>query len=222
MNSYVKNYLKAIDHPLPLMKYTFEQEMELIGLYAAHTPLSGRVADLGCGAGRPIIDLAEMFPYKRFTGIDNDSHMLKIAKSRARSRVSNITFMQENFLETTIRNGDMGCVYSTYNSIGHLNDIEKESLIKEKSRIACLNSPIITITWNRDKQTTEFLEEYYSYIGLRAIYSTDTGTVTDKGSFDRVDPQHISALYKKFCIETKEIRDIGAFVAVIGIQGPKR
>jgi len=219
---YYTHYVKAVENPLPELKNTFQLESDLLAKYVREkTSLYGLVADLGCGVGRPVIELSESYLSRTFFGIDNDPDMIRIAKSRVVPPklpmvVPNLHFYQENFLETTLPDDCMDLTYSTYNSIGHLTDIEKELLIKEKSRITKPEGHVITLTWKRDEATTKFLREYYPHIGLRVIYSTDCGTVTDNGSFDRVDLRHIFELYEKFDIELVDAENIGLWAAVIG------
>jgi SAM-dependent methyltransferase len=216
---YYHNYIQAVDHPLPELKETFERETGLLLTYVIETTEAGStIVDLGCGIGRPLIDLAFSYATREYFGIDNDPNMIRIAKRRRnRGNVRyRINLSTQNFLESNIDSAFSNLTYSTYNSIGHLTDIEKELLIKEKSRITRSEGHVITVTWNRDERTTEFLQKYYPHIGLKIIYSSENGTVTDQGSFDRVHPSRIMDLYKRFNIKPVDVQDLGLWTAVIG------
>jgi ubiquinone/menaquinone biosynthesis C-methylase UbiE len=210
---YVRNYIKAIDNPLPELKNVFNKELEVL---KSNSDKNSIVLDVGCGAGRP----ANMFSrfVKKIVCIDNDKKMLSIAAERCKT-IKNIEILEGNALNLNFPDNSFDLVYATYNLVGSLKRFERQKLIEEMRRVAKNNAKVINITWKDNKETTEFLKKYYPSIDIDIIESDNSKTITSKGTFERISKKELLEYYVSS--ELKEINslDIGSvWVAVIGTK----
>ena len=192
--SYVRNYIQAIENPLPELKRSFEEELNLL------KKLSGPgyiVLDVGCGAGRPASALSKSV--KRIYCVDNDREMLRLAKKRC-SGLDNVEILERD---------DFDMVYSTYNLIGSVRKSERQEIINEMRRVAKKGCGVVNITWKNDAKTTEFLREYYPSIGIAILESDDSKTVTSKGGFERISEKELRGLYDSAGIREVEFSAVG-------------
>jgi ubiquinone/menaquinone biosynthesis C-methylase UbiE len=230
-------YLKAVNDPLPEMKETFRREKEILmnhlGIFSSYTD-NERVLDVGCGIGRPLIDLAKRFRTKHFIGVDISECNLAIANIRLKdNHVKNVSLEMHDAMNLPRDySGKFGLVYSTYNTIGGVNDdmIGRDSLyqfISEQSRVTSKNGYVMNFTWSRSKKTTDFLQKYYICVGLaKALNHTITkeyasfrfldGKSSDLITYHRCDPKYISGLYQKTGIKPIIVTEVGMWNAIIG------
>ncbi len=152
------------------------------------------VLDVGCGAARPMADLAPFV--KKMVGIDNDARVLTIAKSKCK-KFRNIELRRMNALQMHFPPNSFDVSYSTYNLIGSVEKKGIFSLVLEMVRVTKKGGQVINITWKNDPKVTRFLSKYYPSIGLSIIELDETKTVTDKGTFDRLSKEELRRYYKK-------------------------
>ena len=187
---YFKNYLKAIDKPLPELKETFKQELKFLKKRINKNLI---VLDVGCGAGRPAKDLSK--DSKKIFAIDNDLKMLKEAVKRCK-KIKNIYFKKSNALKTNFQNNIFDLTYSTYNLVGSLPKSKRQKFIKEMVRVTKKGGLIVNFTWTNNKITKDFLKKYYPYIGIKIIRIDNKTTLTDRGTFAKISRKELSSYYK--------------------------
>jgi SAM-dependent methyltransferase len=215
----VQKNLKTIDNPLPELKKTFELELELLRMYAFDCPEGSNIIELGCGAGRPLIDLAHAVPGRNYFGLDNDSECIEEARNRS-MKTSGFPRQKPSFTNWDVLRKvfpiDNMLTYSTYNLIGSILEEDQDILIRVKCHSTKRGGHIITASWNTDDQTKEFLEAYYPHIGLRILDMDNKKTVTDAGTFYRVHPDQIAELYERNGIKPIGLHHLGVFEALVG------
>lgn len=210
IHDYVREYIKAIDEPLPELAKTFESEFEFLkkNVNKNHTLL-----DVG-GAARPAINLA---PYvKKIVSIDNNQMMIDLALGRTEG-IENIEIKKEDALNMGFPDNSFDLVYDTYNLIGSLEAVERKKLINEMKRVAKKGGKIMNITWRDDNGTTEFLKKYYPAIGINIWKINNRGTVTNKGTFDRFNKDELKKFYEEAGLKNIEFYTIGpVWMAIVG------
>jgi ubiquinone/menaquinone biosynthesis C-methylase UbiE len=215
-DDYLENYLKAIRDPLSELRQTFDAELDFL---RNHVNRDCVVLDLGCGVGRPTIDLAKFS--KKIIGIDNDARMIQLAQEDAAEKdVANLEFIEKNVLNTGFPEGSVGISYATYNLLGSLEkkeDIQK--LINEMVRITKHKGKVINITWKDDSVTTEFLKKYYPSINIKILDIDHHSTKTSKGEFKRFSREELRKYYENVGLRDIEFHDIGpVWMAVVGVK----
>jgi ubiquinone/menaquinone biosynthesis C-methylase UbiE len=214
-SDYLENYLDAIKNPLSELRQTFDAELDFLKKHLSNDCL---VLDLGCGIGRPTIDLAKYS--KKIVGIDSDSRMLGIASKEAEEKdVSNLEFLEKDVLKTGFPDGSFGVTYATYNLIGSLDNDKGaiQDLVNEMARITKKGGKIINITWKDDDFTTEFLKKYYPSIDIDILEISDDATKTSKGEFKRFTRDELRGYYECAGLNEIEFCDIGlVWIAVVG------
>ena len=208
IQDYVKNYINAINDPLPEMKVTFTAEFNFLRQYIKP---NYTILDVGCGAGRPAGALASLC--KKIIGIDNDSKML----SEAKKRCSNIEIINGNALNMKFKDNTFDLVYTTYNLVGCLKKSERQNLINEMKRVVKPTSKIINIVWKNDKNTTAFLSKYYPSIGIDILKINEAKTITSTGVFERISRDELLGYYKAAGINEIKFLGVGpVWLAIIG------
>lgn len=213
MSEYLANYLKAIKEPLPELQETFEAELNF---FKEYTSPSSIVLDVGCGAGRPAIDLATSC--KTIVAIDNSPGMLTEARKAAEG-ITNIEILEANALSLPFDNEEFDFTYGTYNLLGSLSPEDRQQAVNEMYRVAKQGSAVANLTWKHDASTTQFLQKYYPHIGINIISSNENETVTDKGAFQRLSVDELQVYYKEAGFKDIQLQDIGE--VWIGIVGRK-
>jgi len=210
---YVRNYIQAIENPLPELKNTFNKELEIL---KNNLNKNSVVLDVGCGAGRPA-DLLSKF-VKKIVCIDNDKKMISIAKERCK-KMSNVEILEDDALNLNFQENSFDLVYATYNLIGSLKKSARQKLIDEMKRVVKDNSKIINITWKDNKETTEFLKRYYPSIRIEVIESDNSKTITSKGIFERISKEELLEYYTSANLKEIKFVDVGSvWTAIIGIK----
>ncbi len=201
---YIKPHLKSINDPLPKLKSAFDLEEWLLSRYITQRMdelgmNSLKIADFGCGTGRPMIALAQRFPQNVFMGFDNDPNMIAAAYDRVNApgllRV-NSSFHEQDVLLFAEQSNDrltkwFDVIYSAYNTIGSFTDAERRRFILAQKMLTASGGYIINGTWSRDKSTTAFLKQYYPHIGIRINQITPDFADTDYCVFKRLDPDQL-------------------------------
>lgn len=218
MKNYFQNYMKAIINPLPELRRTFDAEKDYLVKALQNNEECANVLDVGCGIGRPLYDLAKRFPSVQFFGIENDSKMLAEAL-RNTSGIMNINIKQANALNTKFPSNHFSFTYSTFNLIGSIGLEQRIFLLKEKKRITKPGSHITTITWNKNDDTTEFLQKYYTAIGITIHDISNNRTITNKGTFYRFGKEELEETYNKAGLTNQQFIEIGDLW--LAIEGEK-
>lgn len=213
MENYVQNYSKAVLSPLPLLKETYEAELNFLKSFVTK---ESKVIDFGCGMGRPARDLAAYV--KQLVAFDNVPEMLELAKKYCAGK-ENIILENQDALHTNYHDESFDFVYATYNLIGSVNKGSRLSLIKEMARVAKLGSSVVAITWQGNDSTTEFLKEYYPSIGIDVIAADIEKTITSKGVFARIDRNELLEYYNQAGLKDIEFKEIGpVWLAITGTK----
>lgn len=187
---YFDNYLHAVLNPLPALKKTFEVEL---GFLKGHLHENAVVLDVGCGIGRPTIELASFC--KKIIGIDSDKRMLEKAKERGKSH-KNLEFHQMDALSLQFPAAYFDVTYSTFNLIGTLEKSQRQKLVDGMASVTKPGGTIINTTWRDEPEVTVFLRKYYPSIGIEVIEIDETKSVTSKGEFDRLSKKELADYYK--------------------------
>ena len=211
LHDYVREYIKAIDKPLPELAETFEKELEFL---KQHCDEDHVVLDVGCGAARPAINLS---PYvKKIYSIDNNQRMVDLALGRL-GDAKNIEVRKENALKTGFPEESFDFVYDTYNLLGSIEKEDRQKLINEMARVVKKGGKITNITWKDDDVTRDFLGRYYPAIGIQITRMNHYTTETSKGVFDRFRREELKEFYEKAGLKNIEFYDIGhVWMAIIG------
>lgn len=190
MIDYYDNYIQAIDNPLPKLKETFKNELEVLKRYSDSTSI---VLDVGCGAGRPAIELSKYI--SQITGIDIEENMIREAQKRNNS--NNAKFLKGDGFSIPFARNTFDLTYSTYNTIGSIEEENRLKFIKELARTTKKGGKVFVTTWNSDEKTTIFLKQYYPSIGVTVIDINDLKTVTPIRTFYRIPPDELIQCFKK-------------------------
>lgn len=215
MSDYLKNYLQAINNPLPALKKTFLAELDFL-----KKTVGGRASllDVGCGAGRPAVDVAAFAG--QIVGIDKDSRMLDLANERL-GNLKNVRFVKDDALNMSFTAKTFDVSFSTYNLIGTFKKSERQRAVNEMTRVTKPNGKVVTITWKRDKTATDFLKEYYPSIGIEVFEIDKDKSITSKGTFERLSEKELAEYYKKAGLQDLSFEEIGpVWYAVVGTKKP--
>jgi len=106
-----------------IFKFNPIQEEFIIASATEDSPVSTAL-EVGCGTGNLTIELAKHF--KQIIGIDLDSEMLNIAKSKVSQTESNINFKCLNMMEIkkTFASSIFSMVFSFGNTLVHLSNLD--------------------------------------------------------------------------------------------------
>lgn len=210
---YFDNYLQAVLHPLPALKKTFEVEL---GFLKGHVHPQAMVLDVGCGIGRPTLDLAPFV--KKIVGIDNDHRMLNWAKKR-KSVHKNLDWVSMDALQLGFPMGTFDVSYSTFNLIGTLEQKHRQKLVNEMAKVTKQGGKVINTTWRDEPEVTRFLRAYYPSIGIEIIEIDEAKSVTSKGTFDRLSKKELVEYYKAAGLKNIRFFDLPpAWRAVVGTK----
>ena len=201
--SYIKNYIQAVKSPLPELKSTFEKELELL---IKNSNERSVVLDVGCGIARPAYSFSDFV--KDIVCIDYDEEILTEAKRIIKDK-QNIKLLKDDALDLSFPTNEFDLVYATYNLIGSIKENQRQRLIDNMSRVANVRSKIINITWKNNRETTNFLQKYYSSIGIDILSSGESETTTSKGTFYRVSKDELFEYYSHANLKNIEFVDVG-------------
>jgi len=212
--SYITNYIKALKSPLPEIQKSFEAEFNFL---KSNLKSNSVVLDVGCGIGRPAVDLAPFT--NKIIGIDIENKMLDYAEKRAKG-ITNIKFQNGNAVEINYPAQTFDLVYSTYNFLGwDIRERNRQKVINEMVRVTKHEGMIINITWKNDNATTKVLKKYYQSIGIKIIKINNSRIITSKNICDRISRDEFSKLYKLAGLKQIKFYDIGpVWLAAIGIK----
>ncbi len=211
--TYIDNYVRAIDNPLPELKATFESEFELLKRHSYDTSI---VLDVGCGAGRPANELSKYV--RSVYCVDNDPAMILLANKRCQLR-NNVRIMLDDALKLSISDCNFDLTYATYNLLGSMDKSDRQEAICEMKRVTKERRTIINIGWNNNVDTTEFLKQYYPSIGIDIIKSDKFKTITSKGEFDRISKDELGEYYESAELHNIKFVEVGPlWHAIIGTK----
>lgn len=209
--NYYDAYVKGITQPLPELAQTFISEKRYILSLFQELPKNAKVLEVGCGLGRSSSQLAKERSDLIFYGIDYDERMIKGAE---KNQPKNITYFQRDAFDTGFPDKFFDCSYSTYNLIGSIPKKNIDSLLLEQKRIT--KKDIVTIFWNQKKKTTEFLKEYYKFIGVKLTFINEKDFFTNKGT-RRPSVREIKEAYRRNGFAVNSIEEVGKlWVAIRG------
>lgn len=112
--SYLKtiNWTKRLERELPFLQ-------DLMAKIPQKTPKNKiSVLDLGCGPGKHLEELAQIFPDYQFSGVDLNSEMIAYAEEQANLHNRNIIYYASDFLANT----DMALDQTRYDMIYSLGN----------------------------------------------------------------------------------------------------
>ena len=203
---YVEEQIKAVENPLPEMKETLREE-----LYFLKELVKGKtILDVGCGNGRPADKLAEYC--KELTCIDNEKRMIELAHKKL-DGYDNVKVILMDALKMEFENEKFDFIYSTYNTVGSIED--KNALMKELVKVIKPGGKIAIFTWKRDEITTEFMKKYYPSIGFVVREITDEKADLGKCVFERLDMKKLISLFEGYGLKDIKTQEIGPLWNVI-------
>jgi len=203
---YVKEQIKAVENPLPKMQETLKKEFNFLKELAK----GKNVLDMGCGNARPADRLAKYC--KKITCIDNEKRMVKLAKKKL-EKIENAEVISMNALNMNFKNEKFDFVYSTYNTLGSIKN--KNSFMKEATRVLKPKGKIAIFTWKRDKTTTEFMKKYYPSIGFNVKEITEEKADLGKCVFERIDLNPLKKLFQLYGLKNIKAKEIGPLWNVV-------
>lgn len=228
----IKFYQNALEYSDERFKRTFESETEYLVKHivrmAEETRSLIKVLDVGCGNGRTMHnldrELSKNHPNVMFylTGIDSNPEKLKVAKEMPQAR-----FVLGNIItDTTLRRDNYDLVYSSYNTIGCVQDGTLKDFVGRMVELTADNGVITNITWNRSGPTTEFLKDYYKAIGFEAVkVSTGRSVCIDPEDkkeyrFERVNILDIGDAYRNSGLTRRifSLDNIGDLWVAVGVR----
>ena len=116
------NYLRAIKNPLSDLRKAFDVELKFLRKNVKKDCL---VLELGCGVGRPTIELSK--DLGKCVGIDNDQRRIDMAEKNAKKAgVRNIDFIQRDAVKTGFKDECFGMTYATYNLLGMVKESDRK------------------------------------------------------------------------------------------------
>lgn len=185
MKNYRQSYLKAIDHPLPELQATFNKEIDILKKLIKPTD---RVLDVGCGAGRPAIELGDFCA--GITGIDNDPGIIEVAETR--KGTAKCIFLVADASELPFETNHFDAVYCTYNTIGSIPKSQSQKIVDEMYRVLKPGGWMYLSSWDQSPAVLDFLQGYYPSIGMEVLSADLTKTVTDKGTAEKVSVREMN------------------------------
>jgi ubiquinone/menaquinone biosynthesis C-methylase UbiE len=211
MHDYVREYIRAIDQPLPELAKTFDSELKFLKSYCSKDTL---VLDVGCGAARPATTLAPFV--KKITSIDHNQAMIDLATGRSEG-IENIEIKKDDALDMSFGDESFDLVYDTYNLIGSLEKNERQKLVNEMTRVAKKGGKVMNIVWKDNVETTDFLRKYYPAIGIEVLNISEAGTITSKGTFDRFTRDELKEFHENAGLKNIQFTDVGpVWMAIVG------
>ena len=141
MKDHSNTYVPALSHdsltPLydtfikwTLPESTFKREL----IEHARITSKRRVLDLGCGTATLTILAKQMHPDAKVVGIDGDSRVLRLGRTKAEKTKTNITFTRAMAFELPYPNSSFDCVMSSL-MFHHLTTENKIRSLKEAYRV---------------------------------------------------------------------------------------
>ena len=134
-------YIPAIEFdwltPLydPLIRLTMrETQFKQQLIKQAHVKSGYRILDIGCGTGTLLLLVKKISPETSNIGLDGDSRILMIAKSKSKKQGNVINFIQALSFDIPLANTSMDCILSSL-MLHHLTRTEKLETLKEVFRV---------------------------------------------------------------------------------------
>ena len=140
------------------------------------------VLDLGCGTGTMTIWLKQRYPSVKVIGLDADSAILEIARTKAESAGVDITFLEANATDIPLPDGAVQSVVSSL-FFHHLRTEQKRAVLAEVLRILQTGGELHISDWGRPSNPL--------MRGLFLIVQLLDGFTTTRDSVDGRLPQLI-------------------------------
>jgi tRNA (cmo5U34)-methyltransferase len=127
-----------------------------------------KIIDLGCSTGNFLIELGKAKKNLQLIGIDNSEAMIKRAKQKAKAFGVDITFLQEDFLESNLDNAK--AIVANY-TIQFIRPLKREKLIKKiysslkKDGIFLMSEKLISENKKLNKIMIDIYYEYKKKMG---------------------------------------------------------
>lgn len=158
--------------------------------YEHDAPVS--ILDLGAGTGLLSAFVAEALPNARLTLVDVSPEMLALAKERFASQPDRFTFVEADYVETTL-GGPYDAIVSAL-SIHHLNDEEKQRIYHHA--YAALGNDGIFINADEVRGPTEAVSQQFFDAWLRRVKALgvserDLAMALERKKQDRHSPLEI-------------------------------
>ncbi len=212
-DQYVQAYLNAIDNPKPELKACFNAEADLLIRCSGDNKY---VFDIGCGAGRTILNIADHVG--KIRGIDYNPAMINIAKKRCK-KLGNVEIFQEDALKMKYK-AEFDLSFTAYNMLGWDFDKRKrKEVIKNMASSVKEGGFIINITWKYDNFTTDFLKEYYPSIGIDVREVRGSKIFNSFGICDRISRDEFEDHYQSAGLRAINFVELGKlWLAAIGVR----
>ncbi|PWB38833.1 MAG: hypothetical protein C3F02_01960 [Parcubacteria group bacterium] len=187
MSNYFRQYIRAVENPLPEMAEYFDKENFYLKNYV--TPDSV-ILDVGCGNGRTMKFLA---PYaKTVIGVDYDKKMIAAAGNNL-SRFDNAKVIYCDFFHYQFKKM-FDLSLASYNLLGssELDPRRRPLLLQNMLECTKPGKHIVLSVWS--DQGIEFANKYYPHIGIRVKKIEGNDVVTDHGIFKRFTKDELNHL----------------------------
>ncbi len=187
MSHYFKQYLRAVEDPLPEMRFYFDQENNYLKNYVSPESL---ILDVGCGNGRTMKFLA---PYvKTVVGLDYDRKMLAAAKKNL-VKIPNIKLIHCDFFHYQFKK-IFDLSLASYNLLGssELPARRRPQLLHNMIECTKDGRHVLVSVWS--DQGIDFAKKYYPHIGIKVLNIRDNEVATDHGVFKRFTKKELEQL----------------------------
>lgn len=119
-----EQYDQSIEKAIPPYREMFQAVLGYC-FFEPATPLS--ILELGCGTGNLSLYIRELFPQAELTLVDLSADMLELASQKLKGNQSNITLINQGFMELNFPEHSFDLVVSSM-ALHHLTDTEKPVL----------------------------------------------------------------------------------------------
>lgn len=203
MIDYVENYIRAVNNPPQELAETFAEEQEFLQQQACG---DDHVLALGVETLQSAATLTDCV--SEVSCVIWADKGVQYAREEF-SDVDGLTIRQEDPSNLPFDAAAFDLSFSTYNTLGSLPEDKKLPVLQEMTRTTRPEGRIINITWRRNNQTTQFLQNYYPAIGIDVERVTEQHAITEKGVFHRLGEEELSSLYKAAGLKNITLESVG-------------
>ncbi len=157
-------------------------------ILAAATPQTGRIIDIGCGAGATSLAAAQALPTAHVTGIDLSSTLIEIAKHRAKTQ-TNATFECADITAAAPNYAPIDLYVSRHGVMFFADPIAAFAIFAE----AAAPAAALVFSCFADRAANRWATEIVTATGGDA----DAPASTMPGPFAFADPSHVAAILQK-------------------------